>query len=227
MHLPLTFGLLAALMAALVLLRIYWLHVPRSVRKGIIVFAVVVPLVFAIAYLTKWRVSSGRFNFAFCWALLASWGVWLVLLSRLRPRLLTGIIAVVLMLPVFSASILFPLSLTFDSAPATLVNIGDHIVSERIPWGTGTAETTGTDLTLYYQPAWMPLLRRSLRSARYYNGQCDANAAYAVLQPDHWHVEMVCPAASYLPADAARTITLPLARSMFHNPIKEAIPSSK
>ena len=227
MHLPLTFGLVAALMAALVLLRVYWLHVPRFIRTALILFAVVVPLMFVAAYLSKWRASPDRINFAFCWALLASWGVWLVLFSRLKPRWLTAIIAVVLMLPALSASILFPLALTFDFSRSTTVNLGDHIISERVPWGTGTAETTGTDLTLYYQPGWMPLFRRSLRSARYYNGQCDANAAFAVLQPDGWHVEMVCPAAPYLPADSARSITLPLTRSILHSPIRKAIPSSK
>lgn len=228
MHLPLTFGLVAALMAALVLLSVYWLCIPGAVRKALIIFAIIVPVIFFLAYVTKWRASPDRINYLFCWGFLASWGVWLVLFSRLKPRWLTAITAVVLMLPaVLSASILFPLALTFDSAPATTISLGDHIVSERTPWGAGTAETTGTDLTLYYQPGWMPLLRRSLRSARYYNGQCDANAAYAVLQPDGWHVEMVCPAASYLPGDSARSITLPLVRSMLHSPIKKAIPSSK
>lgn len=227
MHLPLTFGLLAALTAAMVILRIVWQRVPRPGKTALIVFVIAVIAIFAAAYATKWRATPLRLNFAFCWALLASWEILLLHFSLLKPRWLTGIVAVVMLLPLLSASILFPLASAFDPAQATTVDLGDHIISERVPWGTGTADTTGTDLTLYYQPAWMPLLRRSLRSARYYNGQCDANAAYAVLEPDRRHVRMVCPAASYLPADSAITITLPLYRSMFHNPIKEAKSSSK
>ncbi|GGA62822.1 hypothetical protein GCM10011507_13020 [Edaphobacter acidisoli] len=225
MHLPLTFGLISALTAAMLVVRVYWQRIPRAFKTALVVFAAGVIIIFFGAYATKWRISSGRLNFAFCWALLASWEILLLLFSLLKPRWLTGIIAVVMLLPLLSASIIFPLASALGPLPATTIDLGDHILSERTPWGTGTFRTTGTDLTLYYQPAWMPFLRLSLRSARYYNGQCDADAAYAVLQPDGSHVQMVCPAASYLPADSARTITLPLYRSMFHSPIKKATSS--
>lgn len=227
MHFLLTFALMATLTAAMVLVRIDWGRIPPRVKTGLVVFAAAVFFIFAVCYATKWSAASSRVNFAFCWALLAAWEILLLHFSLLRPRWLTGIAAVVMLFPLLSASVIFPLAMAFSPLPATTTRLSDEIISVRTPWGTGTANTTGTDLILYYQPAWMPLVRRALRPARYYNGKCDANAAYAVLQPDHWHVTMICPAASYLPGDTAISITLPLTRPMFHSPIKEAKALSK
>ncbi len=222
MHLALTFALVAVLTTAMVAVRIFWWRIPQPLQTAMTVAAAAVFAIYAAAYLTKWSASSLRVNYLFCWALLAAWEMVLVRFSLLRPRWLSGIAAVVMLFPLLSASVLFPLATALSPIQATTAELGNHIVSVRVPWGAGTAETSGTDLSLYYQPSWMPFARRGLRSARYYNGKCDANAAYAVLQPDHWRVTMVCPAASYLPGNEAISITLPLTRSVLHNPIKEA-----
>lgn len=226
MHFTLTFALIATLTASMVVVRIFWPRIPQTAKTALTIFVVAVFVIFAVAYVTKWSASSLRLNFAFGWALLAAWEIVLIYFSLLKPRWLTGIVAVVMLFPLLSASVLFPLASVFSPMPATTVKLGGQVISVRVPWGTGTGETTGTDLFLFYQPSWMPFARRALRSARYFNGKCDANAAYAVLSPDQERVTMVCPTASYLPADSAISITLPLTRSIFH-PIKQAKASSK
>lgn len=228
MHAPLTLGILAVVTGALVLVRIFWLRIPRPARMLLITCAVAIPVIFGIAIATRWSTSSYRINYGLYWLFIAACEFLLILYTVLRPRWLTSIIAVVLILPVLSASIFLPLTLFFDAPPTVTSRIGGNIVSERVPWGAGSAETSGTDLTVYYQPRWLPLLRRRLLSARYYGGQCDAWAAYAVVQPDRRSVLMVCPASPRLGPDSARSIVLPLNRPLFYEySSKEVIPSSK
>lgn len=227
MDLRFTFGVLAGLTGVLVLVRIFWTHIPRLVRSLLVTCAVIVPVVFGIASATRWSASSLHANYGLYWLCVLSYEFLLILFTRLRPRWLTSIIAVVLILPLLSASIFLPLALFFMNLSTTTARLGDSIVSERVPWGTGPVETSGTDLTIYYQPRWMPVLRRRLLSARYYGGQCDAWAAYAVVQPDQRSVLMVCPASPRLGPDSARSIVLPLYRPLFYEYSKKVIPSSK
>lgn len=186
-----------------------------------------IPIIFGICMVTRWGAWSDRANYALYWLCIASYEFLLILFTRLRPRWLTSIIAIVLILPILSASIFIPLALFFATQPATADRLGNDIVSERVPWGFGSAETSGTDLTIYYEPNWMPLVRRRLVGSRYYGGQCDASAAYAVIQPSGHSVELICPASSKLPPDSAETIVWPLSRPVFFNPHQEVDPSSK
>ena len=102
-------------------------------------------------------------------------------------------IAVVLILPILSASVLLPLGELFSPPPVTATALGDRLVTERMPWGTGSAATSGTDLTLYYQPPHVPFLHRRILSDRFFGGQCNAAGAYAVLLPDRKTVLAWCP----------------------------------
>jgi len=228
MHVLLTLGILAVLTGALALVRILWRRIPHPVRTLLITCAVIVPAIFAIATATRWSTSSYRLNYGLYWLFIVACEFLLILFTLLRPRWLTSIIAIVLILPVLSASIFLPLTLFFGAPPAATTRIGDNIISERVPWGAGSPETSGTDLTIYYQPRRLPLLRRCLLASRYYGGQCDAWAAYAVVQPDRRSILMVCPASPRLGPDSARSIVLPLYRPLFYEYFsKEVIPSSK
>jgi len=204
MHVPLTFALLSALTGVLVLVRVFWRRIPHRVRLSLTVCAILTPIVSAIAFLTHWRTFSDRLDAGFYWASIASYEFFLILFTRLRPRWLTTAIAIVLILPVLSASVFLPLTDLFNQHPATITSIGDHLVSERVPWGSGAHEIGGTDLSIFSKPPWAPFLRRRRRSCRYYNSQCNAGAAFAVLQPDRDSVLMVCPASPGQPPDTAR-----------------------
>lgn len=210
------------------LVRVFWSRIPRPVRTLLIACAIIVPAIFALANVTRWSTASYRMNYGLYWLFIMACEFLLILFTLLRPRWLTSIIAIVLILPVLSASIFLPLTLFFGDPPAVTARIGGNIVSERVPWGAGSVETSGTDLTIYYQPKWLPLLRRRLLSSRYYGGQCDAWSAYAVIRPDRRSVLMVCPASPRLGRDSARSIVLPLYRPLFYEYFsKEVIPSSK
>lgn len=227
MHVPLTLGVLAAVTGILVLLRIFWSRIPRGAQWFLIACAVIIPVVFVIGMATRWSVTPARVNFGIYWLCIASYEFLLILFTRLRPRWLTSIIAILLILPVLSASIFVPLALFFAAQSVTTARLGGDIVSERVPWGLGTDETSGTDLTIYYQPRWAPWLHRRIVSNRYYGGQCDAWSAYAVILPGGDNVRMICPASPNLPPNSAESIVWPLYRPLFFNPHKEVKPSSR
>lgn len=228
MGVPFTFGLLAGLTGVLVLVRIFWIRLPEALRRLLVGCAIAVPAVCGIGFVSKWHTSSSHVDHGLYWLCILSYIFFLVLFTRLRPQWLTTIIAVVLIVPILSASVFLPLTYYFDMPPVVTTRIGSNIVSERIPWGPGARELSGTDLTLYYQPRWLPFLRRSLLSARYYGAQCDAWAAHAVLEPDHKNVMMVCPASPVLGPDSARSVVLPLHKPLFSKFLhKKVIPSSK
>jgi hypothetical protein len=210
MNLPLTFAALLALTGALVLLRFFWPRLSRPTQSLLIACACIVPTLFAIASVTGWSSSSIRWNAAFYWGCIASYEFLLILFTRLCPRWLTSIIATILILPILSASVFLPLAALFDPPPVTTVVLGDHLISERTPWGSGPVATTGTDLTIYYQPSWAPFVHRHRLSCRYFGSQCNAAEAYAVLQPDNKSVMMSCPASPDQPPETAHNLVMKL-----------------
>lgn len=210
MHLPLTFAALATLTGALVLLRFSWPHLSPRLQIFFIASACIILLLFGLAMATRWSISSLRVNTACYWACIASYIFFLVLFTRLRPYWLTSIIAIILILPILSSSFLLPLTVLFDTLPVTKATLGNHFISERVPWSTHALETAGTDLTIYSGPPWASFIRRRRQAARYYNSQCNASQAFAVLQPDGKSVLMVCPAAPGQPPDTARRLVVKL-----------------
>lgn len=206
MHVPLTFGALVALTMGLVVLRAFWPRLPKRLQSFLIACAFIVPAVFGVAYAARWGTSSTRLNAALYWGCIASYEFLLILFTRLRPRWLTSIIAVILILPILSASIFLPLTFLFGMPPTTSAIIGDQIITERTPWGSGSVQTSGTDLTIYYRPSWAPFLLRRIHGVRYFGGQCNAWAAYAVVQPDGKSALMVCPAYPGQSPDTTRSL---------------------
>ena len=210
MNFPLTFAALVVLTGALVGLRFFWPRVSRRTQIFLIGSACVIPSIFAFTLISRWSFASLRVNSALYWLCIASYEFFLILFTRLRPRWLTTITAVVLLLPLLSTSIILPLTTVFDATPVTRVWLGGNFTSERVPWGSSTFESTGTDLAIYSGPSWAPLIRRRRQSCRYYNSQCDASHAFAVLQPDRKSVLMVCPASPGHAADSARSLVVQL-----------------
>lgn len=208
--LPLTFAVLAIMTGVLIFLRIKW---PRLSQKAhtVLVLSAGAPLVlYAFLFAADWSTSWNHLNAAIYWAAVAGYEFFLLLFTLLRPRWLTTIIAVVLMLPILSASPFLPLAELFNPAPHTTVPLGSNFVSDRVAWGSGTGPNSGFDLSIYSHPSWAHFLRRRRQGSRYFNGQCDAARAYATLQPDGKHVLMSCPAAPGQPPDAARSLVVKL-----------------
>lgn len=210
MHLTLTYAVLATLTGALVVLRFFWPRLSPRIQVFLIASACIIPALFGLALVTHWSTSSLRVNTLCYWACIASYEFFLILFTRLRPRWLTSLIAIILILPILSASIFLPLAGIFDVSPVTTVVLGHGIVSERVPWGTGTFEATGTDLSISSKPSWAPFLRHRRQGTRYYNSQCDASQAFAILQPDGKSVRMACPASPGGPPETTRDLVVKL-----------------
>jgi hypothetical protein len=208
--LPLTFAALALLTVALILLRLRWAHLSPKTHEILIACACVALGLYAFSAVTRWSTSSNHLNAALYWFAVAAYEFFLLLFTLLRPRWLTTIIAVVLILPILSASPFLPLADLFDPAPHTIVSIGSNFISERTPWGTGTAPSSGFDLVIYSHPSWTHVLRRRRQACHYFSGQCDASRASATLQPDGKHVLMSCPAASNQQPGAGRSLVVKL-----------------
>ena len=202
MHLPLTFALFGALTAFLVVLRSGWVRLRRRLQRALM-FAAVAGLLFTpLCMATGWSFRIDPLNGLAYWWFLASY-VWLLLLfTILRPRWVTGVLAFTLMVPVLSASAFLPLTRLFDRRPAAPVQIGRDLYSQLTTFASATGSYSGADLEIFYRPRWIPVLQRRRQGARYYNTQCDAGGAYAVLQADGEHVQMNCPAVAGDPESA-------------------------
>lgn len=153
--------------------------------------------------------SSSHLNAVFYWLAAASYGFFLLLFTLLRPRWLTTMIAIILFFPILSASAFLPLAELFNPAPHTVVSLGPDLISDNVPWGTGPVPIAGFDFTIYSTPSWTRFLRRRRQAARYFNGQCDAAHASAMIQPDGEHALMTCPAYPGQP-DTARNLVVKL-----------------
>jgi len=208
--LPLTFAAFAILTGALIVLRLRWTCLSPKAQRFLILCSCAVLALVGTARATRWSTSSSHLNATFYWLVIASYGLLLVVFTLLRPRWLTTIIAIVLFIPILSASAFLPLAELFNPAPHTIVTIGPNLTSDLTSWGTGTAPTSGYDLTIYAHPSWTRFLRHRRQACHYYSGQCDSSRATATLQPDGEHVLMSCPAASDQPPDAARNLVVKL-----------------
>lgn len=178
---------------ALILLRFRWPMFSAQARHRMIAIACVVCLVAGVCAVLKWNTVYPWLNAAFYLAAMVAYEFFIIVLfTRLHPRWLTSIIGVVLIVPLLSASVFLPISGLLRK-PRVTVDLGSRFFSEVLPWGFGGPQTSGTDLTIYYRPEWLPWMQREVLSSRYYGGQCNAWVAYAELQPDRRSALMVCP----------------------------------
>jgi hypothetical protein len=210
MHVPLTFAALALLTTAIVLLRFFWPRLSQKTHRILINIVITYFILSLISSSTRWTTAYDQLDGALYWCFVACYAFLLMRFSQLRPRWLTSIIAVILFLPILSAMMFLPLTKVFNRATSTTSVIGDRIISVKTPLEPNPLEVSGVDVDIFYQPTWSTLVRRRLQGFRFIDSQCNASAAYAVLQPDHKSVLFSCPPAPGQPADAARNIVLRL-----------------
>jgi hypothetical protein len=192
MKVLLSLAVFLTLTGVLILVRFRWPLSSARARSWMIAIACVVPLVGGTCAAMSWSTVYPWLNAVVYTGVLVSYEFFVILFTRLRPRWLTTTIGVILIVPLLSASVFLPMS-DLLRKPTVTVDLGSRFLSEVLPWGTGGPQTSGTDLTIFYRPAWLPFMQKSLLSSRYYGGQCNAWAAYAVLQPNHRSALMVCP----------------------------------
>lgn len=210
MHLQLTMTLFAALTAALILVRVAWSRFPHRLQRALFITAFIALPIWPLSAFTSWNTTSDRLNGLIYWAFIAAYELLLLLFTLIRPRWFTALIAFTLIAPILSASAFLPLTDIFDRAPQPSIHLGDHLYSQLVPWTYFHATGSGTDLEIYYRPPWLPFLQHRSQGVRYYNTQCDAARAFAVLQPDHKHLQVNCPAQPSQPPNTARSLIVRL-----------------
>ena len=191
-------------------MRIRWYRLSRAVKRCLILLAAFSLGLMAFVSLGKISTTSDHLNALLDWCAVLSYVFFVVLLTLLKPRWLTSLIAIMLILPLLAASAILPLSTIFVNLPHHITPLGDGLVSDRVPIDAVTPGASGADLAIYRRFSWLPHFQRRHQAARYFNTQCDAAAAYAVLQPDHIHVLMSCPPLPGHSPEDARSLVVKL-----------------
>jgi hypothetical protein len=181
MYIPITTATLALITVAMVFLRIYWLRIPGRLRFFLLRGSIVLIILHAFFQVTKWNTTSDRLNVSINWLAIAGYQLLVLLFSRLSPRWLTVPCAVILLIPLFAASILQPLVSLFQPASYRRQAIDDHHFYEVVPWANVGGGNAGVDVQIYYSPRFVPFLRHRLQNVPFNNRECNAYAAFATL----------------------------------------------
>jgi hypothetical protein len=154
MYLPITLASVLLLTFVILLLRIFWLRVPATLRLYLIWASVIVVLINIVLAAAKLEIASDRMNVILKWLAVAGYELLLMLFTRLSPRWLTSICGLVLLVPVFAASFLMPLAPLFDPVTHALVPITANLAYQKLPWGgDDVGENSGIKLVVSRGPA--------------------------------------------------------------------------
>jgi hypothetical protein len=192
MYIPITIAALAFLTAAMILLRIFWLRLPSRLRFFLIRASVTLITLHVLFVLTKWTTISDRLNTVINWLAIAGYALLILLFSRLSPRWLTIPSTVILLLPVFGASILFPLARLFEPGSPRNIPLGDHLFYEVSPW-VNIGGTAGVDVLIYYIPPFAPFMRHRIQVIPYNDGECNTSATFVTLLSNPKAIISHCP----------------------------------
>jgi len=209
MYIPITTAALALLTVAMILLRIFWSRVPSRLRFFLIRASIAAIALHALFVVTKWNTTSDRLNVFINWLAIAGYELLVLLFSTLPPRWLTLTSTIILMIPLFSSSILGPLTSIFDPGSHKKVNLEDHLFYQIDPWSNAGGGSKGVDVIIYYRPPFAPFLRHRVRSIPFNDRECNSRAASAIVLPARKTVIFRCP---NLPSQPAGTLdkVLPL-----------------
>jgi hypothetical protein len=196
MRVLLTAGVLALLLFAIILLRVFWTRVPAKTRSFLVYSGLAMMFIHVAFAVTKWSTTSDRFNSIINWGAVAGYMLIIVLFTLHRPRWLTTISAAILILPVFASNIILPLRDLFSTDSPSIVRIDNRYIYAKNRWHeSGENQNSGVDLMVFYQPRFLPL-RRKLQRATFNDMQCDASASSANIDRVSKIIHFHCPASS-------------------------------
>lgn len=133
MHIPTTIAALALLTAAMLLLRIYWTRIDFRLRFLLIRGSIGIITLHVFFAVSKWGTTSSYINVVINWLAIAGYELLVLLFTRLSPKWLTALSAVILIAPLFASSILLPLTRIFEPGTIPRVPIGDHLYYKVAP----------------------------------------------------------------------------------------------
>lgn len=194
MYVPSTIAVLGLLTGLVILLRSFWWRLPQGWRRVLLAIALVGAVLPVLSVVAHWETTSARMNTLLHWIAVAGYELVLMRFSLMRPRWLTTICAVILVLPIFGASLLLPLTEIFKPNDSEVFEIGDRYLYERSPWATTGSEVPGFDVTIYYRPRIAPFLRHRVQLSAFNSEQCNASASTASILPGARQVLFHCPA---------------------------------
>ncbi len=207
---PLTLTALALFTAVIVVLRIRWPRLSIKLKRLLIIFWAVPVSLTLFSAATRISTTYNHLNATVLWGFVIGYIFFVSLFTLLRPVWLTSLVAIILVLPLLSASAILPLTGIFSRQTHHVEPIGGGLVTDLVPLDAVTHDGSGADLAIYRRPLRAPFLQRKEQGVRYFNTQCDTSAAYAVLQPDGSHIRMVCPAAPGTPPTDGHDLTVEL-----------------
>jgi hypothetical protein len=193
MYIPLTTAALALLTIAMLLLRIFWSRLPPRLRFFLLRASIAIIVLHGLFLLTKWTTTSDRLNVLIYWLAIAGYELLVLLFSRLPPRWLTLPSTIILLIPLFAATILIPLTHFFDPASRKSVSLGDHFFYEIDPWMNAGGGNKGVDVVIYYRPPLAPFFRHKIQSIPFNDQECNSREASAIAFPAKKTVLGRCP----------------------------------
>lgn len=194
MYVLVTIAALGVVTGAIILLRFFWWRMPREFRAALLIVACISATLPVFMIVTRWETTSDRANTLLRWMAAAGYELILMRFSLMRPQWLTSICAVILVLPIFGASLLLPLTELFHRKHREKFNVGGSYYCERTPWDISGTEVPGVNLTIFYQPGFAPFLQHQVQVAAFNAVECEASAATASILPDRRQVLFHCPA---------------------------------
>lgn len=194
MYVPITLAALGLLTGLVILLRGYWWRLPKRSRLALLAIASVAIVLPVVSLVSHWETTSARINSLLHWTAIAGYQLILMRFSLMRPRWLTTICAVILILPILGDSLLLPLSEIFRRNDSQVFTIGGPYLCERSPWATTATEVPGFDVRIFYRPRIAPFLRHRVQLSAFNSEQCEASASTASILPGAQQVSFYCPA---------------------------------
>ncbi len=193
MSIIVTYLALVALTAIAVAVRLLWPRVGSRRRRQLMLLLALLLLPTILSTLSRWDTTIPRLNASLFWIHLFAYELCAISFTLLRPRLITSLIAVILTLPIFSASVVGPASGLFSAGDLVLHPAGEGYFLELVPWSSGPGNNSGSDFTLFYQPAGLRFLRRPFMGSRLYNSQCRTPDSTASVDARTAHISVHCP----------------------------------
>ncbi|MGD0444782.1 MAG: hypothetical protein ABSA39_12680 [Edaphobacter sp.] len=175
---------------------------PPRTRVSLLCASVAVVVLHVLFEATKWSTTSDRLNVVISWLAIAGYELLVLSFSRVSPKWLTLPSAAILLVPLVSSSILFPLSELFQPNPQAIVPIGDHLFYEVTQWANIEGGNAGVDIIIYHRLPLVPFLRHKLQVIRFNNQECNAYAAFAISLPAKHYLGR-CP---YWPSQSTGTL---------------------
>lgn len=193
MHAPITSAAIALLALVLLPLRFVWPRLSEQMRRRLPTLVIVVFATALLPHVTHWGTRWHTVNSVLDWVGLACYLILLVLFTRLQPRWLTTISAIILFLPLFAASPMLRLAELFDVQARPVVRLTDRQVVERSGWNLQPMGSSGADLTLFREARWAPFLWHEEMLLRFTDADCDTSAIRFKVDPDQSRALLQCP----------------------------------